>query len=183
MNRRLRVSAAAAIAIVGLSAPAVAQQTGDPVDVRGSIKTLEVAGSIKNIEVEESVEDLEVERESAERVALTVAADVLFAFDRATLTPKAEATIERIARRIRSSRGPIRIDGYTDSIGSDAYNLGLSRRRAAAVAKALEAALPSRRISARGHGEADPVAPNTQGSEDNPAGRAKNRRVTISYAR
>ncbi|HET6868537.1 MAG TPA: hypothetical protein VFH80_21675 [Solirubrobacteraceae bacterium] len=39
------------------------------------------------------------------------------------------------------------------------------------------------RIITRGHGEADPVAPNTQNGHDNPAGRAQNRRVVISFAR
>jgi outer membrane protein OmpA-like peptidoglycan-associated protein len=78
----------------------------------------------------------------------------------------------------------VRVDGYTDSVGSDAYNLGLSRRRAAAVSAALRGAIPARlAIQARGHGESDPVAPNTRGADDNPAGRAKNRRVTISYGR
>lgn len=182
---RVRAATVAGAALIALAAPAAAQDApAGGIDVREAVNTLEVDASINTIDVDESVESLEVERQSAGRVSVTVSSDVLFAFDRASLTPKANVTIERIARRIRSAREPIRVDGYTDSVGSDAYNLGLSRRRAGAVSKALQRTLPSRvAISARGHGEADPVAPNTEGGEDNPVGRAKNRRVTISYRR
>jgi OOP family OmpA-OmpF porin len=38
-------------------------------------------------------------------------------------------------------------------------------------------------VSSRGHGEADPVAPNSVNGEDNPSGRALNRRVTIAFPR
>jgi DNA-binding response OmpR family regulator len=87
---------------------------------------------------------------------------------------------ELVARQVNH----ILVDGYTDSIGSADYNLGLSRRRAAAVQQALRAALAGApRIVTTGHGEADPVAPNTQNGHDNPAGRAQNRRVVISFSR
>jgi OOP family OmpA-OmpF porin len=172
---RRTTALAAAVAVAVLAAPAGAQEDDAVLDI-------EVEGSVLDIEIEDSVEDLEVERERAGRVSVTVASDVLFAFDRARLTPKAGATIERIAGRIRAAGGPVRVDGYTDGIGSDAYNLGLSRRRAGAVSQALRAELPGRiRITARGHGEANPVEPNTVGGEDNPEGRARNRRVTITY--
>jgi OmpA-OmpF porin, OOP family len=172
---RRTTALAAAVAVAVLAAPAGAQEDDAVLDI-------EVEESVLDIEIEDSIEDLEIERERAGRVSVTVAADVLFAFDRARLTPKAGATIERLAGKIRDAGGPVQVDGYTDSIGSDAYNLGLSRRRAAAVSQALRAELPGRiRITARGHGEANPVAPNMQGGDDNPAGRAKNRRVTISY--
>lgn len=183
--RRLRTAATVGAAAVALTAPAAAQQAPVGEDERRqSVVTLEVEESIETIDVDGSVESLETERQSGDRVTVTVSADVLFAFDRARLTPKANATVERIAGRIRSARGPVHVDGHTDDIGSNAYNLGLSRRRAAAVSEALRAALPSRiAISARGFGEANPVAPNSQSGEDNPVGRARNRRVTISYRR
>ncbi|MGA2468404.1 MAG: OmpA family protein, partial [Thermodesulfobacteriota bacterium] len=71
----------------------------------------------------------------------------------------------------------IRLDGYTDSIGTDAYNMKLSEKRATAVKDYLikEAGVDSSKITAVGHGEADPVADNKT-----PEGRAKNRRVEIS---
>jgi OmpA-OmpF porin, OOP family len=181
MSRRRQAATAGAAAAVLLAVPAAAQEY---VDVDASIDNIEVDASFDDIEVDESIESLEVERERAGRVSVTVSSDVLFAFDRAQLTPKAGATIERIAGKLRARRKQVRVDGYTDSIGSDAYNLRLSRRRAAAVTAALRAELPGRiGVTARGHGESNPIAPNTNGGEDNPAGRAKNRRVTISYPR
>jgi OmpA-OmpF porin, OOP family len=177
-----RLGCAAAVACASLIAtPAWAQAPGEE-ELRESVLTLDVEESINTIELEDSVEALEAESRRGERVTVTIAADVLFEFDRARLTPKADATVERLARRLRSARGPVRVDGHTDSIGSSAYNLGLSRRRAASVSEALEAALPGGiTIRARGLGESRPVAPNTQGGDDNPAGRARNRRVTITF--
>jgi OOP family OmpA-OmpF porin len=170
-------------AVLAASVALAAQQVGED-GIRGSIHTLDVEGSIATIELEDSIERLEVERRRGDTVSVSVSADVLFDFDRARLTGDADATVERIAGRLRSARGPVRVEGHTDSIGSDGYNLGLSRRRAAAVSEALRAALPSGiTIRARGRGESQPVAPNTQGGEDNPAGRARNRRVTITYRR
>jgi outer membrane protein OmpA-like peptidoglycan-associated protein len=168
-----------------VAAPAWAQQEAPGEDaLRESVRTLEVESSINTIELEDSVEALEAETRRGRRVTVTVSADVLFEFDRARLTPNADTTVERLARRIRSARGPVRVDGHTDSVGSAAYNRGLSRRRAASVSQALAAALGAGvSIRARGLGESRPVAPNTQGGEDNPAGRARNRRVTVTFRR
>ena len=71
----------------------------------------------------------------------------------------------------------IRLDGYTDSTGAEAYNMKLSERRAMAVRDYLvkEAGVDSLKITVVGHGGADPVADNKT-----PEGRAKNRRVEIS---
>jgi OOP family OmpA-OmpF porin len=71
----------------------------------------------------------------------------------------------------------IRLDGYTDSTGTDAYNMKLSERRATAVKDYLikEAGVDGTKITSVGHGAADPVADNKT-----PEGRAKNRRVEIS---
>jgi outer membrane protein OmpA-like peptidoglycan-associated protein len=71
----------------------------------------------------------------------------------------------------------IRLDGYTDSSGTDAYNISLSKRRAVALRDYLikEAGVSSSKITAVGHGKADPVADNKTVE-----GRAKNRRVEIS---
>jgi outer membrane protein OmpA-like peptidoglycan-associated protein len=78
----------------------------------------------------------------------------------------------------------VKIDGYTDAVGNDAYNLDLSNRRAAAVQQALQALVGSSSVQfgSAGHGKADPVAPNANpDGSDNPAGRARNRRVTIAF--
>ncbi len=103
---------------------------------------------------------------------------VFFDFDKSTLT---EATLKELQKAVAFVKkypgAKIRLDGYTDSIGTDAYNIKLSERRAAAVKDYLikEAGVDSSKITAVGNGEADPVADNKTAG-----GRAKNRRVEIS---
>lgn len=155
--------------------------------IDASVVPIDVDAAVVPIDVRDSVQTLEVERNSGTRTTVTLSSDVLFAFNRSTLTATAQQTINRLAGRLRSrGAGSIHVDGYTDSVGSAAYNLGLSRRRASAVQRALRAALGgsgSLQIVTRGHGEADPVAPNEKDGHDNPAGRAQNRRVVISFPR
>ncbi|MEQ4303557.1 OmpA family protein [Plantactinospora sp. B6F1] len=125
------------------------------------------------------------EAESADRVEVTIGADVLFAFGKAELTPAASQRLAQAAGRIRSqARGTVLVDGHTDSIGSPAANQRLSRRRAEAVRDALAALLVDTPVTFRvtGHGERKPVVPNsTPEGKDDPAGRAKNRRVEIRF--
>lgn len=110
--------------------------------------------------------------------------DVLFEFGRADLTPNARGKIETIAGVLN---GPsvawrdVSIEGHTDSIGSEESNQALSQRRASAVANALAGLrVDGRRLSVQGLGEAYPIAANVYGDgRDNPAGRAKNRRVEV----
>ena len=71
----------------------------------------------------------------------------------------------------------IEVRGHTDSTGSDAYNLDLSRRRAESVRDFLVAkGIPAEKLTAVGAGETEPVAPN-----DTADGRALNRRVTLEF--
>lgn len=125
--------------------------------------------------------------ESNERVEVTLAADVLFRFDSASLSRGAQSRIDEAVERIAENEPRVvRVTGYTDSMGSDAYNLGLSRSRAAAVTEALRRELGSGapRLRSSGRGEADPVAPNTKpDGTDNPRGRARNRRVEVVFPR
>lgn len=121
-----------------------------------------------------------------QRSGITLAADVLFAFDSAALGPHSRSPIQVAVAEIRA-RDPssIVIEGHTDHRGSHAYNRNLSRRRAESVQRELRRRLgadaPVMRIEARG--ESDPVASNTDPSgEDNPKGRALNRRVEVLVA-
>jgi outer membrane protein OmpA-like peptidoglycan-associated protein len=122
---------------------------------------------------------------SFHNIGVVLQADVLFAFNSSRLTGKAGSRIAQAVANIHK-RHPraLRIQGYTDSIGTQAYNLGLSQRRARAVLNALRDALGAGAppMTAVGYGEADPVAANTNpdGSDD-PRGRALNRRVEIHY--
>lgn len=125
----------------------------------------------------------EQQSSSPSQVGITLAADVLFRFNSAKLNARAQSILGGVAAQIhQQARGPVYIDGYTDSRGTPTYNIGLSVRRADAVERAL--ASTGARFIVRGHGEANPVAPNTNpDGSDNPAGRAKNRRVTVTFAK
>ncbi len=122
--------------------------------------------------------------ESAHQATITLRTDVLFQFDKSNLTPRARAILGPLAAKIKSRAvGPVQVTGYTDSIGTNQVNIPLSHARAVAVVAALQPALPGVTLRANGLGAADPVAPNTKpDGTDNPAGRALNRRVTITFA-
>jgi outer membrane protein OmpA-like peptidoglycan-associated protein len=102
--------------------------------------------------------------------------DVLFDFDRATLRPEADAILAPALELLQADPAmAIEIEGHTDWIGSDAYNDGLSQRRAQAVVEWLVArGIERERISAVGLGESEPVATNRTA-----AGRQLNRRVEV----
>lgn len=102
---------------------------------------------------------------------------VMFEFDKAHLTPAGEEAVRVIANRLdECAEEQIVVDGYTDAVGADTYNLGLSQRRADSVKFQLsQEGLSLDRITAVGHGKANPVAPN-----DTQEGRAENRRAEIS---
>jgi outer membrane protein OmpA-like peptidoglycan-associated protein len=121
-------------------------------------------------------------RETPSTIEVTLAADVLFDFDKSDLRPEAASTLHNLADIIRAkAHGPVGIRGYTDALGKDAYNQRLSERRAASVKtwlvshEQLAASLAPSGLGAR-----DPVAPNRKpDGSDNPEGRQLNRRVTV----
>lgn len=119
---------------------------------------------------------LETRREA--RGLIVSLSDVLFEFDRATLTPGAREKLSKLAGVLLAYPGHYRIEleGHTDSIGSNEYNLTLSRTRAESVASyLLLAGVPAERLgAAAGFGEVRPVATN-----DTAAGRQMNRRVEL----
>lgn len=100
-----------------------------------------------------------------------------FDFNKSEITDADQAELKKAIEFLKKyPKAKIRLEGYTDSVGTEKYNLGLSKRRAAATKKYLvkEAGLAARRISTVGHGESNPVA-----SNKTPEGRAMNRRVEI----
>jgi outer membrane protein OmpA-like peptidoglycan-associated protein len=99
-----------------------------------------------------------------------------FAFDSATLNDQDKRQLDDLAVRLKNANWAIgTVEGHTDSIGSDAYNQGLSERRARAVVDYLASkGLDRSRATVVGHGESRPVADNAT-----EAGRAQNRRVVI----
>ena len=110
-------------------------------------------------------------------------ADALFEFDRADLTSGAAEQLQKSAQVIRGApAGSIRIVGHTDSKGDDAYNLKLSQDRARTVADwfSQQVGVRQRTFEVTGMGEKEPIVPNeTATGQDDPAGRAKNRRVEV----
>ncbi|HEY6390025.1 MAG TPA: OmpA family protein [Bryobacteraceae bacterium] len=102
--------------------------------------------------------------------------DVLFDFNKYTLRPGAKEKLAKISGIILSHPGlKLEVDGYTDSIGSDSYNMKLSDERADAVRTYLTAqGIASDNVTAKGFGKENPVA-----SNDTPAGRQQNRRVEL----
>jgi outer membrane protein OmpA-like peptidoglycan-associated protein len=187
MARSRSLTALLALAVVAAVPATVTAAVVPTANIEGAIVPLGAEAAVVPIDVQDSIQPLEVQQQQGTLTKVTLSSDVLFAFNSATLTATAQQTIDRLAGKLQSSAAKrISVDGYTDSIGSADYNLGLSRRRAASVQHALSAALGgsgAARIVTHGFGEADPVAPNTQNGHDNPAGRAQNRRVVISFPR
>lgn len=183
MSRSARFASLLVVLAAGLASPAAAQQTpanDAPLQIYGS--PLAINASALPIDLPVNSLDNTV---SFQNVGVVLQADVLFAFNSSRLTGKATSRIAQAVANIHK-RHPraLRIQGYTDSIGTPAYNLGLSQRRGQAVLKALQKALGAGAppMTAVGYGEADPVANNTNpDGSDNPRGRALNRRVEIHY--
>ena len=102
--------------------------------------------------------------------------DVLFDTARYTLKPGAREKLAKVTGIILGHPGlKIEVEGYTDSVGGDEYNMTLSNNRANAVRDYLVAqGLSPQAITAQGFGKASPVADNGTA-----AGRQMNRRVQL----
>lgn len=102
--------------------------------------------------------------------------DVLFDYNKATLTPEGHKAIKRLMDRLRGRQiKKVEICGYTCDLGSEDYNLELGKRRAEAVAQAMiELGIDKSIIKTSSKGEADPIVPNRD-----EVSRALNRRVEV----
>lgn len=116
-------------------------------------------------------------------VKITLASDVLFDFDKASIRRDAEDALGKVASALAAYKGAeIDLTGHTDSKGADEYNQRLSERRAESVKRWLvdRGKLAAARFRTKGSGEREPVAPNEkEDGSDDPDGRQKNRRVDI----
>lgn len=102
---------------------------------------------------------------------------VLFEFGKAELDLReADAYLNRVAQLLREkSKADVLLEGHSDNVGSESFNLSLSTRRAEVLRKALlERGVPGQRMRAVGLGLMQPIAPN-----DTEVGRKLNRRVEI----
>jgi OOP family OmpA-OmpF porin len=102
--------------------------------------------------------------------------DVLFDFDKSTIKPEGAAILDRLVTFMNENKNTkVSLSGYTDNIGTEAYNLKLSDRRWMSGKDYLtKKGIESGRISGQGFGESKPIADNRTAE-----GRAKNRRVEI----
>jgi outer membrane protein OmpA-like peptidoglycan-associated protein len=116
-------------------------------------------------------------RRDQDILELTFKSDMMFATNSATLQPGAYSEIDRVCRVLNKyPQCLIRIEGHTDSVGSESYNMQLSQMRAESVKNALiQRYVDPARLQAVGMGESQPIA-----SNDNEGGRQMNRRVTLT---
>ncbi len=105
---------------------------------------------------------------------------IFFDFDKDTIKPVSYAVLDQVAQVMRDRPSAVvRVEGHTDSFGSDSYNQQLSERRARSVVRYLIAkGIPGERLEAVGFGEFRPIA-----SNDTAQGRAKNRRTEFHIVR
>lgn len=102
--------------------------------------------------------------------------DVNFDFDKASLRPEAYPKLDEAAESLKAwGDGKVEVAGHTDSIGSEAYNMDLSLRRAESVKNYMVSkGIPADRMVVKGYGESQPVADNATDE-----GRFQNRRVEL----
>jgi len=174
-GRATELAALVALIALVLGAPLAAQERTDPRILDLEYRVEDLRGAVQDLEIRETETEIRIE----------MAADVLFAFDKADLQKKATPVLEQVAAVLARHPGArVSIEGHTDGKGSADYNQKLSERRASSVAHWLGARTELKTIGVgftpRGFGATRPVAPNTKpdGSDD-PDGRQKNRRVAI----
>ncbi len=105
------------------------------------------------------------------------AKQIYFNFNKSSLKPESFVVLDQVVDLLKENAGTykVAIKGYTDSMGSDAYNLRLSDKRAAVVKDYLvKKGIPADKLSSRGYGESNPIATN-----ETAEGRAQNRRTEI----
>lgn len=185
MGRLTATAVLVAAAVVSVPSAAHADEPDAP--SLDEVTDEELARSVSDIDLRvgdidtaASVLALETETTSGDTTVVALSSDVLFAFGRAEVSDAAQDRVEELVAEVPDG-ARVSIDGHTDSIGSDRDNQVLSEERAEAVAAIVEKARPDLRLDVTGHGEKDPVASNGTPENDDPAGRAKNRRVEIRY--
>jgi OOP family OmpA-OmpF porin len=108
----------------------------------------------------------------AEKIVLR---GVNFDFDKSNIRPDAAVILDEAVSALSGSSAAVSVEGHTDWVGTDAYNQGLSERRANSVKRYLvEHGIDEARLSTVGYGESRPIA-----SNETRDGRALNRRVEL----
>lgn len=136
--------------------------------------------SVHQWSVEGSVKPMVEESSAGGETTLTLLSDVLFEFGSAQVEDSAAAAIEAQLDKIPPG-ATVEVTGHTDSVGGRSVNQQLSEERAKAVAAIITSARSDLAVETSGRGSSDPVAENTVGGQDNPAGRMLNRRVEVTF--
>lgn len=119
-------------------------------------------------------------RKEGNNLVLSMPELVLFDFNKYEVKNKVKGSLNTLAKALEENPDiRIKIDGYTDFIGSEGYNLELSVKRAKSIKNYLvDRGVNSSNISIEGYGKQNPIANNATA-----AGRAKNRRVEFIISR
>ncbi len=112
-----------------------------------------------------------------EKEKIVITETIHFEIGKAVILPISYSILNAVAEVLRQNPNiKVRIEGHTDSIGSDVFNMKLSQARADSVMKYLiSQGIDPTRLEAKGYGETLPIADNAT-----PEGRAKNRRVEFT---
>ena len=113
---------------------------------------------------------------TGDRLIVSLPHDITFATDSYAVQPALQSDIDKVAQMLlKYPASTVQVIGHTDSDGDAAYNIGLSQRRANAVADILQAGgVTFDRLTTIGRGEEEPIASNLTAE-----GKAQNRRVEI----
>jgi len=128
----------------------------------------------KSRELEVALAELQASKTN--RGLVITLGDVLFATGRADLKSGSRQTLDKLTTFLKAyPKRNVQVEGFTDNVGGDDYNQGLSQRRADSVRDALTGmGIASDRILSRGLGKSSPAADN-----DTAEGRQQNRRVEV----
>lgn len=167
-------------AVLTARPPAAADGDGVVATVEGVVATVD--GVVAEVIGRTASEDGALEQEG--EADFVLAGDVYFDSGSFDLLPRATADLQAVAEQVREAGvTELLVVGHTDTVGSDESNQELSENRAASVVAALQPQLPGVTLTAEGRGETELIASETtEDGQDDPAGRALNRRVTISPA-
>ena len=174
---RAKADAAAAQAAAAQAQGQAALAQGQAADAQRAAADAEARtreAQARAAQLESMMSDLQARK--TERGMIITIGDVLFATGQATLTQAGMANLRKLADVLaQNPERTVLVEGFTDSVGGDAYNLDLSERRASAVRNALTSmGVAPARVAMKGYGKAFPVAPN-----DTAGNKQLNRRVEI----
>ncbi|HXH72453.1 MAG TPA: OmpA family protein [Mariprofundaceae bacterium] len=130
----------------------------------------------QQLAAEQAAHEVEVQRLKNENLKITMNSEVSFDFNSAAIKPAFDDTLNKVSDILsRYNRTTVKVIGFTDNVGSGAYNQKLSDRRAQSVAYYIEDhGVDANRVQPVGRGEMEPRATNAT-----EAGRQLNRRVEL----